>query len=1189
MKAHPLISQAKQDWANAKERSSQTDNRAWEIAFGAARMLQSWRAPTSTVAASLLVPLVELEAVSLDVLTRKYGQTVVNLAKRLVKWKEAVDRPAEKNQQLSSVESALALRDLYRHAYKELPGIPFIILLLAYHRSRLTVDATPLTKRAASYTEKVLVPLTQMLGIWSLRRGFLEKSLSVICDAYPRMSEQLGEASTYTPEGFNKLLEESRSPSADKRWLRAKSLLIDKAEAYVTLERHFKDLCREQKIVPRSRIFPIRPFPGIAASRIKAGEAEEDLIRRLSVRILCHSIEECYSILGIVHGLGKPVAPKVTTHFNDYNYARYNDYIACPLPNGYRALHTAIVYNPDPRSAKEVLTEFRILTPNMHRMNELGIIAAVHSRPWRYRRISARWNLVSQADSANLSAHYYLDQRTQSLISRFELDTRPTDAAGSSADASSPGRPQLYVFSPHGEVRVLPDRSTALDFAYHIHSELAHHTHNVEVNGQSVPLNYPLKNGDLIRVYYDPRFEGPDISWLSHITTARARENLRRGLTRRARAIHAGRAIIDTELEKRLRYYRREKNFTLNITDARLEAFLRGRTETKPELYPDLKALYGQVLRGRVSPGKLMQLLISEELATSVVRVNGLPHGYPRTRIYMCDVCRPVPGEEIAGVERKRSMTVHSRNNRKCSAHGEAGSKLTKLRWADGSGPGKSEFMVFNIRAIRRGGLLRNVLNELYDEPAISLHKIEAAGYGDGCSDITMIVEADSWQMLSDLQNRLMNVDGVNHVLSSPPTPSQRLVVNTPPAKFTTTPYSALDVYDYRFYDRETLVKLLLDWLSVDPPREWMLLHGQKRVGKTSLARYLQLRAVPQHQQDVFPVFIDMLGLPRPFDSKSVAEYIVEVVYQALAKGLVELSDIVQPAPREYESPMLWMARALREACARLESRRLLIILDEFTALCHHEERGEMDPSVFDNLRAAMADLRAVNWLLIAQDAYFREPEKWGNAFQIFDRTRSLHVSHLEESWARKVITEPMERCGYKYGDDEKNRDRLVGRVFQLTGGNPYFISCLSLDMFEKMRTRGESVITEQVLDEAVGSFVSNGARHFEQFIEKLSALKMVLLMLVITANEEWVSVRGLIAHTQELLGHVPADVLQKELTALARYGMLAGREADSGEKLVRIPTDIFSKWLDDTLTVDRAVEEWHAACGREAAALESK
>jgi (p)ppGpp synthase/HD superfamily hydrolase len=1176
-----LISQAEQDWVRARERSPQTDDKEWEISVGAARTLQSWRAQTITVAASLLVPLVELEATPLNMLTHKYGHKVTDLAKRLVRWKEAVERPEEKNQQLSNVESALALRDLYRHAYKELPGIPFILLLLAYHHTRLTVDARPLTTRAASYTEKVLVPLTQMLGIWSLRREFLEESLPVLCDAYPRMSEQLGKASLYTTDGFAELLKESRDASTDKRWLQANALHIDKAEAYVTLEKHFKNLCGEQKVMPRPRILPIRPFPGIAASRIKAGEAEEDIIRRLSVRILCHTVEECYSILGIVHSLGKPIAPKLTAHFNDYNYARYNDYIACPLPNGYRALHTAIVYRPNPRSSKEVLTEFRILTPNMHRLNELGIIAAAHSRPWHYRRVSARWNLVSQAESANSSTHYYLDKRTQNLISRFKLDTRPTDGA-TSLDASSRERQQLYVFSPHGEVRVLPDQSTALDFAYHIHSELAHHTHDVEVNGQSVPLNYPLKNGDLIRVHYDPRFEGPDISWLSHITTARARHNLRRGLTKRARTIHAGRAIIHAELEKRLRYYRREKNFNLNITDARLDAFLQRKTEARPEQYPDLKALYVKVQKGMVAPGRLLQQLISEELATSVIRVNGLPHGYPRTRVFMCDVCRPVPGEEIEGVERKRSMTVHCRIHRKCTARAEAGATLTKLRWADGSGPGKNEFIVINLRAVNRGGLLRNVMKELYDEPEVVLHKIEASAYGDGCADIMMIVEADSWKRLVELQGRLMNVDGINHVLSFPPTPSQRLVVNTPPVKFTTTPYSALDVHDYRFYDRETLVQLLLAWLSTDPPGEWLLLHGQKRVGKTSLARHLQLRAVPQHQSNVFPIFIDMLGLPPPFDSRGVAEYIVEAVYQALAKGLAELSGIVPPRPRELERPMLWMGRALREASALLESRRLLIILDEFTTLCHHEERGEMEPSVFDNLRAAMADLRGINWLLIAQDAYYREPSKWGNASQIFARVRPLRVAHLEESWARKLITEPMERCGLKYEDKQ-----LVGRVFELTGGNPYFISCLSLDMFEKTRARGERVITAQDLDEAVSSFVNNGERHFEQFIEKMSGVKKVLLALVVTANEEWVGVPGLIAHTQELLGRVPADALKKGLTALEDYGMLARRKAGGGQ--VRIPIDIFTKWLVDNLTVDGAVEEWHAARGREAEFLEKK
>jgi GTP pyrophosphokinase len=143
---------------------------------------------------------------------------------------------------------------------------------------------------------------------------------------------------------------ESGTPEG-RAWIARQKKLLEKAEAYLYLEGKITERFRQEEISPLPRVEPRRAILGAALRRSLEGESLDELISRLGVRIYCHTIQDCYRVLGIVHSIGKPVAPKFSE--------RFDDYIASPQPNGYQALHTAIIYTATGKGGK-ILIDFRI-------------------------------------------------------------------------------------------------------------------------------------------------------------------------------------------------------------------------------------------------------------------------------------------------------------------------------------------------------------------------------------------------------------------------------------------------------------------------------------------------------------------------------------------------------------------------------------------------------------------------------------------------------------------------------------------------------------------------------------------------------------------------------------------------------------------------------------------------------------
>ena len=238
----------------------------------------------------------------------------------------------------------------------------------------------------------------------------------------------------------------------------------------------------------------------------------------IGLRIITDTVKDCYSILGIIHSIWKPIPGKI------------KDYIAMPKANMYQSLHTTVIVPPSNR------VEFQIRTEEMHRIAENGI--AAH---WRYKEVSKKDEKAAKIDERFAWLKHILEWQKdmkdpKEFLATMKIDLFPDE---------------VYVFSPKGKVMSFPKGATPIDFAYYIHTDVGDKCIGAKVNGKIVPLKYNLSNGDIIEILTSPAHK-PSRDWLKIVKTSRARTKIRNYLKieEKARSITLGREITEKEIQK---------------------------------------------------------------------------------------------------------------------------------------------------------------------------------------------------------------------------------------------------------------------------------------------------------------------------------------------------------------------------------------------------------------------------------------------------------------------------------------------------------------------------------------------------------------------------------------------------------------------------------------------------------------
>jgi len=397
------------------------------------------------------------------------------------------------------------------------------------------------------------------------------------------------------------------------------------------------------------------------------------------VRVTVESTRDCYAALGVIHSLWRPIP------------GEFDDYIATPKDNMYRSLHTAVV-GPEGKPL-----EVQIRTYEMDYTAELGI--AAH---WRYKEGQRQ---DPTFDNKIAWLRQLMEWRQEVTDAHEFIDSLKTDVF----------QDRVYSFTPKGDIIDLPNGSTPIDFAYHIHTEVGHRCRGAKANGRLVALDYQLRNGDQVEILTAKR-GGPSRDWLNphlgYIKTSRARSKVRQWFKRQNREenIVQGREMLERELKRlgldETPYDQIAKRFNFDKVDDLMAAIGAG----------DINAhqIAGRALELAEPEEEILEVPLVRALPPSSatgVRVNGV--GDLLTNLARC--CNPLPGDNIVGyITRGRGVSIHRQDCPNILRMGDQ-ERLIEVDWGRDE---VTETHPVNVRveAYDRQGLLRDIASIVADE-----------------------------------------------------------------------------------------------------------------------------------------------------------------------------------------------------------------------------------------------------------------------------------------------------------------------------------------------------------------------------------------------------------------------------------------------------------------------------------------
>ncbi len=968
------------------------------------------------------------------------------------------------------VDHNYRLRQLFRAIHCDAPDYEHILMQLVALHARLF---SPAADEALAYEVlNVYRPVAKMLGIYHFRRAWTEESVRLLYpQLYAREAEKLdiplpGSTSAWptsawpTSEGLIEAVEarqrawrdqhhggelpsaSEQSPRFDER-LRLFNRLRD--DLLVKLEVEF-----DQATKPLISLIPL--LPGM---RVYTKQREPNVEQpQLNVRLFCQNQSDCYRALGVIHNVTQLIGPGQTSSFRDY--------IALPQPNGFSALQTVCYWPPESYgNIGRRLIKFNIVTREMHDLNDWGIL----SDAGRRRSASAKQN-------ARLRQHFHREEDLLTFLGDHNLDTE-----------SDP----VYCFTPLGEIVLLEWDSKPLDFAYQIHTQMAGQAARIDVNGEKARLDAPLKNGDLVQVTLDPLASPLDFSWQSLAKGARARSIIRKVLRRRARNIHPGRARFEDQLIRLLDVYRQDYSRgrkpqpyePRTPTTAEIERFLA--RATLGQRLVDRPALYAKMAEDLRLAQELAYQLISQIIFPTLKITMAQQQLHELGRIDLCPACRPTPVDSLRYATRRGrdydSQIIHTDTCR----YAPTSTAAFDPRLIRGSLPDRWPMFRFDIQTIDSARVLAQLLDKVYELPLTYLFHVEARATNDGLAVIELDVGMMQPQLCRDLENLIRSTSENVRVSHSPlPGGARRILDAVDMAREIRIPFTESEVTDSRFVNREDILSAICHWLEA-PSSSLLLLHGQRRVGKSSLARRLlepgQLECLTR---PVLPVYIDFRA-PSVYRPNAVALHIAWEV--CLAVGL--------PPPRFDDpevDPFVWLNGFLGDAAKRVAGDgrgRLLLIIDEFDAELEEAVLRHSQPRVLTSLRAIQRARQDIYWLLVVQDIFLANPKYQAVLSDIPIEVPRLAVRHLSGSFARLLIERPLAERDFTYAPPAPDDDDIPAQIVDWTGGNPYLIQIIGRKLMERAMRARRKEITQADLNIIINQVLSREGtfNHFTEYL----------------------------------------------------------------------------------------------------------
>ncbi len=663
---------------------------------GVAQICAGMRLDTETLCAALLHDTVEDTTASLEEIRDEFGEEIAQLVDGVTKLTgitfESRDERQAENYRKMMVAMATDVR------------VILIKLADRLHNMR-TLGALPKQKQTLKSHEtlEIYAPLAHRLGIHAIKWELEDLAFATL---HPRKYAEI-----------KQLVAQQR----------------DERENYVTEAGEFLAKELEQVGIESEISGRAKHFYSIYTKMAKKGREFNEIFDLTAMRVIVHSVKDCYGAIGVIHSLWKPLP------------GRFKDFVAMPKANMYQALHTTVI-GPEGKPL-----EIQIRTEEMHKLAEYGIAAHVAYKegssgdPQREKMTWLRQLVEAEGE-----------QDPTEFLESLKVDLFEDE---------------VFVFTPKGEVKNLSAGSTPLDFAYAVHTDVGHSCVGAKVNGSIVPLHYQLRSGDIVEVLTAKQKRGPSLDSLKLVRTSRARNKIRAWFKeeRREDAERNGREKLDEALRTRGIPMQKVSGSPLLADVIREMGFRKG---------TDFYIALGQAkIDAKTAANKLMQRLkagegVEEEAAagaqtgsedrarrTKDASNYGISvKGADNVAVRLAKCCRPVPGDAIEGyVSLGRGITIHRADCKNVKALKRASERFVEVGWV---GENEAAYRVeLQIDAYDRTRLLED-LSRTFSEVGINI-------IGATCTTNhpmvknRFVVEVGDTEQLKHCISRLRNVESV--------------------------------------------------------------------------------------------------------------------------------------------------------------------------------------------------------------------------------------------------------------------------------------------------------------------------------------------------------------------------------------------------------------------------------------------
>ncbi|HJU84181.1 MAG TPA: bifunctional (p)ppGpp synthetase/guanosine-3',5'-bis(diphosphate) 3'-pyrophosphohydrolase [Holophagaceae bacterium] len=641
--------------------------------------LAEWRLDAVSIACGMLHDTVEDTLMTLEEVRAQFGEEIAEIVDGLTK----MSKLAFTDKHLLNAEN---VRKLLVAMGKDVRVL--LVKLADRLHNMSTLGAMPEEKRRriARETLELYAPLANRLGMGLVRLELEDLAFSCL-----------------EPERYGEL----------KRAVEAKR---EKLADSIEETRMLLEASLQQSGVKAQVSGRVKHLFGIWKKMDDQEKGLEDIHDWLAYRILCSDRPSCYTALGIVHSIYKPIP------------GRFKDYISLPKENGYQSIHTTVLM------ASGDSFEVQIRTPAMHAAAESGI--AAH---WTYKdgRIAHREE-INQAAFLRRMVELHQDARdSRDLVANLkgELSFK-----------------NIQVFTPKGDLRALPEGATPIDFAYAIHTEVGHRCVGAKVNGRMVPLKQSLQNGDRVEVLTRADHK-PSRDWLAIVKSAGAKSKIQAFIREeeRSHAIQMGRE----------RFERDARAGSVDLEDPKVQHTLAERLKELKQSGWD--SYYAAVGFGRLTTHRLLEPLLPEPAKvrprTEKTGVDAIVVDDNVGILYsLAYCCKPIRGDEVVGyISRNRGVVIHRADCPQLASSTLHPERRVPVAWGQGkTGLFDTELL---LTTEDRPGMVAAV-SEAIQRFGINIQRFTAASEG-GAGTFTMALRVRDRVHLIELMGHLRKLKGV--------------------------------------------------------------------------------------------------------------------------------------------------------------------------------------------------------------------------------------------------------------------------------------------------------------------------------------------------------------------------------------------------------------------------------------------